>query len=256
MLRKFIALALILTPLAGCSKRYTELPAFSAFPIGDSYNHSVGRFKTSYMADQIHAYFRGSTRGPIGVATFVDLDNLYESSSFGRMLGEQLMSELVMRGYNVIELRRAQSIQILEYQGELGLSREVPMLKDWQDLSGVIVGTYVVSPVRVYVNVRLIDPASSLVMSAGSVEMSKTSEIARLLRNNVIPPSLERIPVRQLGYGAFPQPYYWPTPYLGRKPMYDEEDLYGEGHGAEKPDTNLPVPQGEAPPQPTLEPTT
>lgn len=256
MLRQLLSTALILLPLAGCSKRYTELPAFSAIPISDSFNYSVGRFKTSYLADQIHAYFRGSTRGPIGVATFVDLDNLYESSSFGRMLGEQIMSELVMRGYNVIELRRAQSIQILEYQGELGLSREVPLLKDWQDLSGVIVGTYVVSPVRVYLNVRLIDPASSVVLSAGSVEMAKTSEIARLLRNNVVPPSLERIPVRQLGYGTFPQPYYWPTPYMGRKPMYDEEDLYGEGQDSGKPDNSLPVPQTAPAPQPTLEPTT
>lgn len=237
--------------LSGCSKRYTELPAFSAFPITDSFNHSVGRFKTSYLADQIHAYFRGNSAGPIGVATFVDLDNLYHSSSFGRMVGEQLMSELAMRGYNVVELRRAQSIQILESQGEFGLSREVPLLKEFQDLSGIIVGTYVSSPVRVYINARLIDPATSLILSAGSVEMSKTTEIARLLRNNSIPTSLERIPIRNLGYASFPAPYYWPAPPYSRQPTFDEEEFYPEGTPP-KPSTDLPVPQ--LPATPNLEP--
>jgi hypothetical protein len=51
----------------------------------------------------------------------------------------------------------------------------------------------------VYVNARLVDPSTSLVLSAGSVEMSKTRELTKLLRGGSVPGSLERIPVRHLG---------------------------------------------------------
>lgn len=211
----FIALLVALL-ITGCSKRYQDLPAFSAIPFRDAENQSVGRFKTSYLADQIHAYFRGNASGPIAVTTFVDIDNLYQSSTFGRILAEQLMSELSMRGYNVIELRQAEAMQIMFDQGEFGLSRDTHTLKKNQEISAMIVGTYAVSPVRVYLNARVIDPASSLITSVGSVEMGKTTEIARLLRTNAFPQTLERIPVKHMGYTVGPAaPTYFPygSPY-------------------------------------------
>ena len=78
------------------------------------------------------------------------------------------------------------------------------MVKRSHNLGGVVVGTYVVSPLRVYVNARLVDPSSSVILSAGSVEMSKTDELARLLRGGSFPGTLERIPVRHLGMTAYP----------------------------------------------------
>ncbi len=204
-MRKFalINLALLVaatTLIAGCSKRYSNLPAFSAFPIHDSFNYSGGRFKTSYLADQIDAYYRGNSNGPLAIATFVNLDRLYNSSTFGRILGEQLISELSMKGYDVIELRLADSMHVMNDEGEFGLSRDIRTLRQMQSITGIIVGTYAVSPDRVYVNTRLIDPASAMVVSAGSVEMPVTTEITRLLRNNSFPQAMERIPVRSLGY--------------------------------------------------------
>jgi TolB-like protein len=199
--------ALALTSvLSGCSKRYSNLPPFSAIPLGDSFNYSVGRFKTSYLADQIHAYYRGTTNGPLAVTTFVSLDRIQNSSTFGRILGEQLMSELAMKGYDVIELRLADAMQVAADEGELGLSRDMRLIRNAQNVTGIVVGTYAVSPDNVFVNARLIDPASSLIVSAGSIEMPRTDEISRLLRANSFPQSLERIPVRHLGY-LYPLPY-------------------------------------------------
>jgi TolB-like protein len=246
-----LILSLLLISLSGllitsCSMRYHDMPAFSAIPLRDTYNYSVGRFKTSYLADQIHAYYRGRISGPIAVATFVDIDDLYGTSTFGRTLAEQLMGELVMRGYNIVELRKADAIQIMSSQGEFALSREVSTLRSFQDLSGIVVGTYVDSPVRVYVNARLIDPTSTLIVSAASVEMQKTDEIARLIRRNVLPASLERIPVRHIGTSSHPIPYYWPynTPaYYKHYPNIIEEH--------EAPSRNHPL----SAPQPSLEPT-
>lgn len=161
------------------------------------------------MADQIHAYFRGNLAAPIAITTFVDIDNLYQSSTFGRILAEQLISELSMRGYKVIEIRLSDAVQIMENEGELGLSRDIQALRGTQEISGLVVGTYASSPNRVYVNARIIDPRSSQIISVGSVEMAKSDEIAQLLRGNSFSTSLERIPVRHLSYAKDPVPYYF-----------------------------------------------
>jgi TolB-like protein len=125
--------------------------------------------------------------GPIAVTTFVEIDNLYQSSTFGRILAEQLISELSMKGYNVNEIRLSDAVQIMESEGELGLSREINALRPQQHLSGLVVGTYAVSNRRVYINARLIDPRTSNIISVGSVEMSKSKEISQLLRGNSFP---------------------------------------------------------------------
>lgn len=213
--------------LTACSRRYHDLPAFSPVSFEDYANHSVGRFKTSYLTQQIDHFYRGVNPGPIGVTTFVNVDDLYSTSSFGRMVAEQLMSELVMLGYDVVELRHTEALQFLNPAGEFALSRDVAALRRERQLGAVVVGTYVVSPVRVYVNARLLDPNTSVVLSAGSVEMSKTGEIARLLRGGSLPGSLERIPVRHLGPSTYPMGWY-----PGYAPRLDEETAVGPGHAS------------------------
>ncbi len=238
-----LGLVLAITTLFGCSKRYSDVPAFSAFPVPDPVNESVGRFKTSYLADQINAYFRGNVAGPVAVTTFVNIDDLYQSSTFGRILAEQLLSEMAMRGYNVIEIRQSDSMQIQENAGEFSLSRQTSTLRDKRDLSAIVVGTYAVSPVRVYINARIIDPANSLIVSVGSVEMEKTEEIERLLRANSVPRSLERVPVKQLGYNMPLMPYSMPA-LMNNNPPWMAQDQSNEWMTPSGPDREpMVVPQ-------------
>jgi TolB-like protein len=201
---QLLAIAILLAGFAGCSKRYSDIPAYTSLPFREYKNQGVGRFKTSYLAEQIDAYYRGTNPGPIGVSTFVNLDDLYTTSSFGRMVGEQLISELAMKGFDVVELRHADALQFMAPDGEFALSRDVSAIHRQRDLGGIVVGTYSVSPVRVYLNVRLINPSNSLVLSAGSVEMPKTNEISKMLRGGGLPGTLERIPVRHLANSTFP----------------------------------------------------
>ncbi len=144
------------------------------------------------------ALFRGTNPGPIGVTTFVSIDDLNKSSTFGRVYSEQVMNELAMRGFDIVELRHADAIQILGSGGEFGLSRDLRSIRKHRDLGAIVVGTYTASPDTVYVNARLINPTNSLVLSAGSVEFPRTAEVARLLRDTSGPRQLERIPVRHL----------------------------------------------------------
>lgn len=185
----------ISTTLSGCSKRYHSLPVFSPISLTDYPNKSVGRFKTSYLADQVDEYYRGVDPGPIGVTTFVNLDDMESTSSFGRVCSEQLLSELAMKGYEVVELRKGEALEFVQDKGEFMLSRSPALVKRTHSLGAILVGTYTSSEDRVYLNVRLIDPRSAMVLSAGSAEMERTDEIARMLRRGKGGGQLERIPV-------------------------------------------------------------
>lgn len=213
-------LVLVTVFFAACSKRYSELPAYWPVPFREYHNQSVGRFKSSYLAEQIDAYYRGSDPGPIGVTTLVNLDDLYTTSTFGRMYSEQLISELAMKGYEVVELRASDALRFMNDAGEFGLSRDAGAVRDARNLGAILVGTYSVSPQRVYVNVRLIDPKSSIVLSAGSVEMDKTHEIGRLLKGGAFTTTMERIPVKHMDYTTYPAMLF-----PGYQRHYDLEEM-------------------------------
>jgi TolB-like protein len=236
-----VCAALFLLSATGCSSRYDDMPAFWPVPTRDYDNYGPGRFKTALLASQIDRHYRGSAPGPIGVTTFVNIDDLYASSTFGRMVGEQLMSELSMKGFDVIELRHADALQFLDRGGEFALSRDAGMVKPERSLAGVVVGTYVTSPERVYVNARLIDPSTSKVLSAGSVEMSKTPELAKLIRGGSVPASLERIPVRHFGQ----EPKRYDPSDDARKRWSQEESEWSSGSSLSR------VPSAPAPSLPS-----
>ena len=224
-----VALRLVcLVFLAGSSgclsfhKRYGSSPTVSPFNLTFE-NKGVGRFKSKFIVEQMEEFYRGGHPGPIGVATFVNIDDLYTSSTFGRIYAEQLISELAMAGFDVVELRQADALQFLSTTGEFALSRDVSVLRRERNLGGVVVGTYAVSPDRVYVNARLVDPTNSMVLTAGSVEMPKTKELTQLLRGGGFPSTLERIPVKHLAQN----PQYGPPPWWQGQVWNREEQAMG-----------------------------
>ncbi len=232
-----ISVVAALVGFVACSPRYHDMPEYWPVPMKEYDNYGPGRFKTALLAAQIDRYYRSSAPGPIGVTTFVNIDDLYASSTFGRMVGEQLMSELAMKGFDVVELRHADALQFLDTSGEFALSRDVRTVRGHRNLAAVVVGTYVVSPERVYVNARLIEPSTSLVLSAGSVEMSKTRELSKLLRGGSMPGSLERIPVKHLGYAD-----QNPLDAIRRSWMMEESGSDLNRYGAQMPQKLVPQP--------------
>ncbi|MDZ4786614.1 MAG: FlgO family outer membrane protein [bacterium] len=233
ILGQLLLLVALIIIASGCSKRYGDMPTFMPINLGNPENYGVGTFKTSYIADQIDFYYRGTSTGPIGVTTIVNLNELYGTSAFGRVFSEQMISELVMRGYDVVELRQSDALQFVSDTGEFVLSRDPGTVRKSYDLAAVLAGTYVASADRVYVNVRLIDPSTSVILSSGSVELAKTYEVAKLLRGGSMPSSLERIPVKHMAQQTYPLTLFqakYVTPY-------DQEELgYGsQNRGAQSP---------------------
>jgi TolB-like protein len=102
---------------------------------------------------------------PILVTSFSNLDNLSETTSLGRLLGEQLIHELKVRGWQVVDLRLTKSV-IVNQSGEFSLSRELSRIRESFPAGNVLVGTYSRTTDGVLLSARIIDVASGHVQSS------------------------------------------------------------------------------------------
>jgi TolB-like protein len=107
---------------------------------------------------------------PVIVASFVNVNNLQQSSSFGRMLAEQIASRFAQSGKRVIEMKlRQTSVFVAEGKGEFMLSRDVKEISKEHNASAVVVGTYTAAWNTVYVSARIVRPTDSVIVSTADV---------------------------------------------------------------------------------------
>ncbi len=130
----------------------------------------------------------------LAVTTFVDVDNMYRASTFGRYITEQVMEQYSRMGYNVIELRAAPSVYVDVRIGELALSREMSRTMGTNKVDTLVVGTYTRAGDKVMVNARMVKSETRMVVSAGSMIVDageKNKFITAMLKNEVtsIPPT-------------------------------------------------------------------
>ncbi len=123
------------------------------------------------------------TKQPILVTSFVDIDNLQKSSTFGRVIAEQIGSRIAQQGYKVIEMKmRTGSIFVQEHTGELVLSRELREISYQHDAYAVVVGTYGDSKESAYVTAKLVRAKDSVVLSSYDYRVSVGSNTKQMLR--------------------------------------------------------------------------
>ncbi|MFO7761651.1 MAG: FlgO family outer membrane protein [Desulfobia sp.] len=126
----------------------------------------------------------GDIAGGLLVATFVELDDLYFTSSFGRYLAEQLMTEFQQRRYNVVEIRKSRSILIRKQRGEFGISRDPSEIKREISADGLLSGTYTAGPEHVLVNARILDNRTGKLLAAATKRISRTAFIDSMLNRS------------------------------------------------------------------------
>ncbi len=136
-----------------------------------------------YLARQLVAGRGGhGGRGErILLTSMVNLDNLYESSAFGRTMTESLSTCLFRYGFRVAEVRKAPSLFIRDREGELLLSRDAALVAKSQAVQGIVTGTYSLTPTTVIINVRLLDAGSQEVLSVAGMELQRSHNINYLL---------------------------------------------------------------------------
>ena len=107
-----------------------------------------------------------SKDAPILVASFVDLDDLSESSAFGRVISEKIASRFNQKGYATIEVKLRTNIFIKELSGEFLLSRELAEIGTKHRAQAVVVGTYSVGSKRIYLTARVINVSDGRVLGS------------------------------------------------------------------------------------------
>ncbi len=120
---------------------------------------------------------------PILVTSFVNIDNLQQSSTFGRVIGEQIGSRIAQQGYKVIEMKmRTSNIFVQRQTGELVLSRELREISLQHDAYAVVVGTYGESKESVYVTAKLIRAKDSVILSSYDYWLPVGPDTKQMLR--------------------------------------------------------------------------
>ncbi len=142
-----------------------------AYSIADNLEHNL-----------VHALNKAR---PILFTSFVELDNLQNTNSFGRLLGEQVASRIAQHGYRVVELKlRKESLIINENFGEAILSRSLDDVRDRQDAQAVIVGTYTWLDDAVIVSSRIISTLDGALLSTHDLTLRMNPQLDELLSKN------------------------------------------------------------------------
>jgi len=166
---------LLLGFMAGCST-YSSEPGYENYLYEQTY-------KTGVIAEHLilHLVPPHYNRDEIIVVTsYVKLAKFTETSNFGLVMGEQMLSRLASHGFRVRETR----IKDVFYQGKNGefiLTREFSRIAHEMDADLVLVGTYMETRQHVLLNTRLVDFKNNEVISSYDCQVLKTDDIIGLL---------------------------------------------------------------------------
>jgi len=115
------------------------------------------------------------------VASFVNLDDLSESSTFGRVVSEQIASRFKQRGYTAIELKLRTTVFIKKGSGEFLLSRELSDIGIKHRAQAVVVGTYAVARDRVYLTARVVNVRDSRILNSYDYQIPMSRDVFKML---------------------------------------------------------------------------
>ncbi len=134
---------------------------------------TLGKFsaKIIFLADQLERNVdRKNPNAAFLVGSFANLNNLSETSPIGRLIAENLIHELQVRGWRIYEPRLMRNF-VINSSGEFTLSREAKTLRDQFGVTGVVTGTLINSEDQLVVNARVIDSQSGIVISSGQIQI-------------------------------------------------------------------------------------
>lgn len=114
---------------------------------------------------------------PVLVTTFVDNNDLEQTSHFGRVLQEHITSRLVQLGYTVREMKLSNTLQIEPKSGETILSRDLTQLSDGQQAQAILVGTISRTNRIMYISARLINPTNNNIIATDDYQLCMDGDI-------------------------------------------------------------------------------
>lgn len=146
------------------------------------------KLKVRELADQLLSVESMISLGN-GIAlptSFVNQDNFQQSSSFGRYIAEQMFYELNQRGMAVREYRTGNEIVSRPGEGDFFLSRNAGNIVMNSRRAVALVGTYYSDDYNVYVNARLINGVTGMVLRTANVVFPQTQVTRSMLARTTL----------------------------------------------------------------------
>ena len=133
---------------------------------------------------------------PILSTSFVNLDNLKETSAFGRLVGVQVASRFSQHGYKMIDLRLSNGkVVVQERNGELVLSRDMKRINNSQDAQAILVGTYTIAGNRAFLSTRLVSTRDNTILSSYNFSIRMDDLLKALAQKNLNSAAVSKKPV-------------------------------------------------------------
>lgn len=179
-LKKNAVIIVLLFLLSGCS-------SFNCTRLENFLGGETNLIKFSYkIADNLiekalPPLMPRSPNMPILVTTFVDNNNLDQTSRFGRILQEHISSRLTQRGYTVKEIKLANTMTIEQQSGETILSRDLSKLHGTQEAQAILIGTLSRAKRTLYISTRLVNPDNNVVLSSDDYKLCIDDRILETL---------------------------------------------------------------------------
>jgi len=141
--------------------------------------------KASHQAAEV--LISNASRGishqkPLIFASFVNINNLEKSSSFGRIVPQQYATYFASKGYKVAEMLLRQNVYIKQREGEFLLSRQLRNISKQHDAQAVVIGTYAIGKSSIYITSKMVDSATNTVISSVDYELPIGPNTRQLLR--------------------------------------------------------------------------
>lgn len=100
------------------------------------------------------------------VTSLANIDNLKDSTSLGRLIGEQLSIRFAQHGYTVIEPKLYQRLIMIPRAGEFILSRRAFEIAKQQEIDMIIAGTYATAQDQIYITLKMLNSKNGKIMSS------------------------------------------------------------------------------------------
>ncbi|HIP38078.1 MAG TPA: hypothetical protein EYG88_01590 [Desulfocapsa sulfexigens] len=113
-------------------------------------------------------------------STFVDLNELEQTSRLGRLLQSHIGSRLVQLGYTVREVNLRNSMKITPGSGETILSRDLSQISQEQAAQAILLGTYSLNNRTLYITAKLVNPVNRNIISAHSYRLCMDDNLLAL----------------------------------------------------------------------------
>lgn len=118
---------------------------------------------------------------PLIATSFANIDNMAESSTLGRLLGEQFASAMTRAGAPMIEVKMRESLFVREGTGELILSRELRNIVQQHEAQAALVGTYAIGGNNVYVTARIVRTTDNIVLASKDFSLPINRDLRAML---------------------------------------------------------------------------